>query len=340
MENLIRVAAFDGFITLVRELGADPVQIIEQVNITPQQLHNADDLISSTAFVAALQIAAVETRHPDFGLRLGQRQGINMLGPVGILARQCNTVKEAFTVSSRYIKLHNPGAVIELQTNSRQALLCYDDTTPGLPRNPQICDLGLVLAVDLLRFFMGKSWRAKAVFFVHNEPEDISIYQEIFKAPLFFDQEVYAVEFDASILEARVPQADPEVRDFFFRYVGQLDKKYNQDVCFVVTQLIRSLLGTRRCSEEEIASVLQINRRTLQRKLQAEGLSFRQLLAQIRGELAEQYLRESTISVTDLASILGYSELSAFTRFFKNRFGVSPTQYRATEIERHYLARQ
>lgn len=213
--NLIRVVAFDGFSELVHELGACPAHILEQVNITPQQLNNVDDVVSFTAFVTALQIAAVETGHSDFGLRLGQRQSISMLGPVGVLTYQCNTVKEAFEVISRYARLHNSGAIVELKTYGNKALLCYDDTTPGLPRSLQICDLVLALAMDLLRFFMGESWRAKAVFFVHSKPENLSVYQTLFKAPLFFEQEVYAVEFDASILEARGPQSDPKVRGFF-----------------------------------------------------------------------------------------------------------------------------
>lgn len=92
----------------------------------------------------------------------------------------------------------------------------------------------------------------------------------------------------------------------------------------VVTQLIRSMLGAGRCTEEAVANVLQINRRTLQRNLKAEGVSFRELLTQIRGDLAEQYLRESAISLTDLAGVRGYSELSAYTRFFKTPFWCPP----------------
>lgn len=333
MDNLIRAAAFLGFTDLARELGANPLEILQQVNITPQQLQNPDGLLSAKAFVNALQIASEKTGHTDFGLRLGRRQDINMLGPIGLLARQCNTVKEAFAVIGRYVNLHNPGAIVEVQTYNNRTLLCYDDTTPGLPRNPQICDLALALGMDLLRFFKGKVWKPKAVFFVHREPDDTSFYQSTFNAPLFFDQEIYGVEFDVGILDAEVKQPDPELKQFFSRYVVQLEDQYQRDTLSVVEQLIRSLLSTGRCTEASIADILQINRRTLQRKLKAEGTSFKQLLAQIRADLATQYLLESNIPFTVVASVLGYSELSAFTRFFKTHFGITPTQFKQTNIK-------
>ncbi len=336
MANLIRAAAFMGFIDLVHELGGNPFEILNQVNITPKQLQNPDELVSAAAFISSLKIASEKTMHPDFGLRLGQRQDINMLGPIGLLARQCGTVKEAFSVIGRYINLHNPGAIVELQPYDSRALLSYDDITPGLPRNPQLCDKALVLGLDILQFFMGKDWKPTAVFFVHKQPDDISFYQAIFNAPLFFNQEIYAVEFDRSILGTEAPQVDPALRCFFSRYVKELEDKHKhkQNICSAVEQLIRPLLSTGRCTEKYIADTLQISRRTLQRKLKAEGTSFQELMIQIRSGLATQYLHESRIPFTDVASALGYSELSAFTRFFKAQFNVSPTQYRQAKTMR------
>lgn len=101
VNNLVRAAAFLEFADLVRELGANPLEILKQVNIKPQQLQNPDDVVSATAFIGALQIAAERTGHYDFGLRLGQRQDVNMLGPVGMLARQCSTLKDATAVLER-----------------------------------------------------------------------------------------------------------------------------------------------------------------------------------------------------------------------------------------------
>lgn len=328
MTSLIRAAAFIGFNDLVTELGADPREILSAFNISPRQLDCPDDMLSESAFVGALQMASEVTGRPDFGLRLGIRQDVKMLGPLGLLARHCDSACEALNVIGRHIKLHNAGAVVELEMHGDTARLRYDDSAPGFTRNAQICDLALALGVDLLRYFLGEHWRPRAVFFAHKKHEDITYYRQTFDAPLYFDQDLYAIEFDAAAAHVRTTESDREMKQFFSQYVDQLESQYRRDIVSVVEQLIRSLLGTGQCCEERIADVLQMNRRTLQRKLKSADTSFNQILSKTRIEMAEQCLRESDMSLTDLAISLGYSELSAFTRFFKSKCGVSPSQYK------------
>lgn len=328
MSNLIRAAAFKGYPDLARELGADPVELLKKVNIKPEELTNPDQLVSATSFVSALQTAAEVTNHPDFGLRLGERQDIDMLGPTGILARQSNTIAEAFTVISRYVNLHNPGATVDIQTYNDKALLVYDDITPGFPRNPQICDLALAIGTNAIRLIAGNQWTPKGVFFIHKEPPDTSIYKRIFNAPLYFDQQLYALEFDQDTLQLSHAEADPELKRFFTRYVKQLEAEYASDTQSVVGQLIRSLLSSGLCTEEHIADIMQINRRTIQRRLKAENTSFKVLLADIRIKLAQQYLQETNLSLSDISTELGYSEPSAFMRFFKKQTGITPMKFR------------
>jgi len=79
---------------------------------------------------------------------------------------------------------------------------------------------------------------------------------------------------------------------------------------------------------ENVTSLLSTNERSLQRKLKASGTSFRQLVEKTRKSIAQQQLRYSDLSKTQLAYILGYSELSAFTRAFKRWFGVAPSKWK------------
>ncbi len=328
MTNLIRAAAFKGYTDLARELGADPADLLEKVNIRQEELNNPDQLVSATAFVSALQKAAEATDHADFGLRLGERQDIDMLGPTGILARQSQNIEEAFGVIARYVNLHNPGASVEIQTYNDKALLVYDDMTPGFPRNPQICDLALAIGTSAIRQFAGPNWNPKAVFFVHKQPPDTAIYKRIFNAPLYFDQQIYALEFDENTLKHSHAESDPELKRFFTRYIKQLEAEYSANTQSVVGQLIRSLLSSGRCTEQHIADIMQVNRRTIQRRLKAENTSFKELLANIRIKLAQQYLRETNLSLADISNELGYSEPSAFMRFFKQQTGLTPMNYR------------
>lgn len=328
MNNLIRAAAFQGFTELVTELGANPEQILEQVSLTSELLSNTEQLVSSAAFIRALNIAAKDTYCPDFGLRLGERQNLQVLGAVGILARQAKTVSEAFTIVSRYFNLHNTDASLGIQTYNNKTLLVYDNTTPGHSRDSQVCDLALAASNSALQHFGGHNWTAKGVFFVHKAPQDISPYQRIFKAPLYFDQPQYAIEFENATLDIKHLDQDPEINAFFSEYVAKLAATYASNHTEIVSQLIRSLLSTGYCTEERIASILQVNRRTIQRRLKNEGSSFKQLLADIRLEMAKHFLRDTNLAMSDISIELGYSETSAFMRFFKQRTGLTALSFR------------
>jgi AraC-like DNA-binding protein len=81
-----------------------------------------------------------------------------------------------------------------------------------------------------------------------------------------------------------------------------------------------------------VALTLGLNERTLQRKLKDEGTSFRDLQEQVRSSLAVNYMREPQFRLTDIAEMLGYSDLSVFSRSFKRWFGISPQKWRAKEF--------
>jgi len=329
MNPLIRAAALLHFIDLVTELRADPHQVLQEVGLSAEEISDPDALISASAFVNALQLASIKTNRDDFGLQLGIRQDINMLGPIGLLARQCGTAKEALNVISRYINLHNPGAAIELKSAPNKSLLCYDDITGGHPRNPQLCDLALAVGSQIIGLFVQKPWRPDAVFFIHKEPVNKKQYQQFFNAPLYFNQEIYAVKFDSSLLDIEIKNCDERLKEFFQKYVDELEKKHKENTTSVVEHLIRSLLSSGYCNEQHIANILQITPRTLQRRLKEHNTTFKSLLNNIRLKLAKQYLFESDIAFTEISHSLGYSELSAFTRFFKRETGLSPSNYKS-----------
>ena len=332
MGSFIRAGAFTGFVGLVNELGEDPIAILNSVGINKSQLENADNAIPSTASVMALRIAAEKTKCPEFGLRLGWRQNLSALGPIALLALQCDTLDEAIKTTQRFIHLHNACAIVNLQTLKNHTLLCYDDATPELPRDPQNCLLALALGIHFFRHFNGPAWAAESIHFVHSEPEDCRFYKQVFNAPLFFDQDTYAIECKTSNLHKKIQLADPEIKQKITHHLLNLERHQSENIRLITTKLIHSMLITGQCTEKNIADIIGINRRTLQRKLKTEGVSFNRLLAKIRIDLAKQYLHDSKISFTELSTVLGYSELSSFTRFFRTHFNMSPTQYMERSI--------
>jgi len=113
----------------------------------------------------------------------------------------------------------------------------------------------------------------------------------------------------------------------------QIDKMEHQlpnEIVGHTKQLIRILLPDGKCNIENITSLLSTSERSLQRKLKASGTSFRQIVEGVRKTTAKQHILHSDLSNSQLAYLLGYSELSVFTRAFKHWFGVSPSQWKKT----------
>jgi AraC-like DNA-binding protein len=93
--------------------------------------------------------------------------------------------------------------------------------------------------------------------------------------------------------------------------------------------LILGLLPSGRCTAELVARYLGIDRRTLHRRLELEGASFSALVSEVRMEAAQRHLSNPRQSVTDLAGMLGFSDISAFSRWFSSKFGCSPRRWRS-----------
>lgn len=330
MYNVIRSAAFSGFTELLDQLGVPAGAILEQAGLSPALLSERETSLPASKFILCLRLAATQTGRQDFGLMLSRQQDWTMLGAVGLMAEHSESVLDALDILIKFAKLHNSGSVIDLQRYHGKALLTYDDLTPIYPRDPQICDLALGYAMGVMSASNATAWIPENAYFMHREPADLEVFRDTFKCPLHFNQEVYALEFDDRALAAALPNSNHLRRIYLGYYVERLRKdmlrrEKNADT---VGYLVHTLLPSGQCSEASIASLLNINTRTLQRRLSAEDTSFNTILGNIRSDLARQYLLETQISLTNMAAYLGYSELSAFSRFFKQRFGCTASEYR------------
>jgi AraC-like DNA-binding protein len=100
----------------------------------------------------------------------------------------------------------------------------------------------------------------------------------------------------------------------------------------ILRRLLRTELLRGQCSVEDVAALCRIHRRTLSRRLRAEGTAFRQIADEVQFEIASRLLCNPRITFGQIAATLGYSELSAFTRAFRRWSGQTPTAWRAAHL--------
>ncbi|MCY1422466.1 HTH-type transcriptional regulator VirS [compost metagenome] len=197
----------------------------------------------------------------------------------------------------------------------------------------QDAELTMGMAVNLVRHVLGPGWAPRQVAFEHARPQGWQEHGEVFQADVSFDQRCNSVLIPKRDLVARaMPGSDPMLLMLIKDAIRQLGDSGNEvSLLDLARQAITAVLHLGEPALDEISQTLGLSEWALQRKLRDCGLSFTQLVDQIRRDLAMAHLKQQTLSVTQLASLLGYSETSAFSRAFKRWFGVSPKQWRSAE---------
>lgn len=161
---------------------------------------------------------------------------------------------------------------------------------------------------------------------MHAAPREQRQYQRFFQCPVGFDREFDGLVFPESDLSRPMATPDVELLGIVLAHLDTLreDQELAGDIVSQTGNYIRRKVGTNLCNLDSCAQLFDLHPRALQRDLAKHSCTFKQLLLDIRMELAEQYLRSSDISLSDLTELLGYQNLSAFSRAFKNKHGRSP----------------
>jgi AraC-like DNA-binding protein len=327
-EYLVRASALEGYDRLVTELGGDPAALRRAVGIAPGALPQ-DSWISYRAFINLLENSARSLDCPHFGLSLSRYQDIGILGTVGFVMREAPDVATALAELSHYFALHNQGAEVNLSVQEGIASLSFEPKLSGILGTAQQLDLILGIGLKILRLLCGPTWNPTAAYVTHHEPGDRSPFRKLFDCPIIFNAEMSMFTFPEDTLARKISNADSELHRVLEQHLSMIKQSFPDSYSDQIRYLIRQALVTGDCSIERVAGYLSITKRTLQRRLKSQGTSYKALLEEVRFNIASRYLLDSAASLTTLADMLGYSELSAFSNAFKARTGLSPRQWRA-----------
>jgi len=182
-----------------------------------------------------------------------------------------------------------------------------------------------------MRQLIGGDWRPRRVRFAHDRPRDASEHERIFGAPLSFRQGVHVgLVFDARDLERPVRSADRRLLPIIERHLDELLAKPLPRDAWLGE--VRSVIGSSICDGnpgiQTVARRLGLSVRTFQRRLGEQQIVFKTLVEEVRRDLALRYLADGRTRLTDVAFLVGYSELSAFGRAFHRWTGSTPLAMR------------
>jgi AraC-like DNA-binding protein len=182
---------------------------------------------------------------------------------------------------------------------------------------------------------LGTNWAAREVSFAHPAAGDTSVHRAVFGPKVHFGADADAIVCEARDLDARNPIADAAMAQHARQYVESLPPLQSPSIAHAVRRCIAVLLPRGHGSLEHVARALGTNPRALQRRLDADGESFSELLNATRRELALRHLDNDQYPLRQVGELLGFGFPSSFTRWFVSEFGRSPSEWRASRPRKH-----
>jgi AraC-like DNA-binding protein len=315
---------------LARCLGADPCAILAHAGLRATSLDDVENWLPGQQVLDVLEKTAQITRRDDFGVLLGELRSFASLGPVSLLLKHEVSLRAVITSMIQYRRLLNELLQLRLEEHGEEALLIWG-IVPGL-HSTQGVNLLATIAYRTLVDQTAINWRPHRVHFRHGPPRNIETFTRVFACPLEFNADFDGMSFASRFLSLANGFGDSDLADHARKLLNLMPAvRQHRTTIEKARAAIAVLLPKGEADSANVARCTGMTVRTLQRRLRAEGATFGSLLNDVRRELVERYLADSTHSITAVAELIGYSTLSSFTRWFVTEFKVPPRDWRRSQ---------
>jgi len=330
MSSLVRAACLTNYSEVARAGGLDPARMLLDAGLRSSVEREPDLMIPVERVGQLLQASAIMSGNESFGLCMAESRMLSNLGAVGMLIRDQKTLHDSLDVLMRYQVLLNGSLSLMIETHA-DVVVIREEVKPGKPQQPtrQRIELALGVMLRLMRQFLGADWQPRRVCFGHPAPRDVSVHHRLFGNCVEFDSDFNCIVCAKTDLDARNPSADPAMVRYAQQLLDASAKPQRPTMLEDVRRTTLLLLPSGHCTVERLAEHLGVACRTVQRGLAEQGQSFSSMVNEIRKELATRYVIESDRPLTEVAMLLGFSEPSAFSRWYHAQFGCSAKESRA-----------
>jgi AraC-like DNA-binding protein len=321
-----------GIINYLVQRQLEVPDFLAEFGLDTQSPEDANKRVPLTVYEAMLERAGELAGDDNAGLHVGECIRPGQYGALGLSVMSCKTAGEAFERHMRYENLVSDRAVSTYHFEGEQIRLSWD--THGLSVGRKVAEENVASWVTFLRWITGQSPELTAINFSHNQPSDLSEYERIFSCAIAFNQPMVELIFPAQHSELPLTQHDPVMREMMDAYAENLLQELSQGDGLLgdVRGLMVEAMATGTVSLDIVADQLAITPRTLQRRLNDRGETFKNILDEVRKGLALSYIAQPFIDLAELAYLLGFADQTAFQRAFKKWTGTSPGKYKKLKL--------
>lgn len=263
-----------------------------------------------------------------FGIRSASVYSSSQLGALGYAWQASLTLRKACARLERFIRVLNNKASIRVDDVDYCMVVTIQLDLPSESLAVRD-DSALATITRMCRLVSGDHFRLQAVNFKHATPRDIKPYFEYFACPLNFDQPDNQLLIPLSMADEVLVGANSELAllndQVVTRRLALMDRN---DIVARVQSALMEQLPRGNVSDDSVADALHMSVRTMHRKLAEVNQNFRNILVEMRRELAEHYILDNSLTLTEISLLLGFSEPSSFSRAFKSWTGSAPSEVR------------
>jgi AraC-like DNA-binding protein len=270
------------------------------------------------------------SRKPGLGLRLGARLHVGHHGVLGHALLCSENVRRALGILVRYTAIRGSFLGFRLRIQGRVATLSAFDAMPLGRLHETAVEEMLALLAQKEPWAAGPLLEPIEIGIDYPAPAHRAMYERVLECPLRFDADAVEWRFPAKLLDAPLELSNAEMARLCEQRCEMMLTRLGAAGGFVDRVRMELLSDPHRFPDlEAVARAVHVSPRTLRRRLKEEGSSFREVLNQVRKNLALDYLERSNLSMEEIAALLSYEDAANFSRAFRRWMGDTPGGYRA-----------
>lgn len=317
--------------------GVDKQTLLRIIDFDESFLEDPENRVPCGLIGEVMALVSEISGDPNFALFYGEHFQPANLNVVGYILANSPNVGAAYRHSLKYSPIIGNGLEMTLTEDDKYARVETELISPELIRYKRyIVEKNFSMQITAVRQLTGKKIFPEAVYFSFPAPADISEHQRIFGCDLIFNAAKDEIVFKKSLMDEPIGQANPKLHEMLTSYAEEIMERVSEkdSLSRQVSKLLLNLIPINQANLETVAEKLAIGVRTLQRELKREGVTFNELLGNVRKEVAIRHLAANEHSIAEISYMLGFSEPSVFHRSFKRWTGKTPRDYRMGALEK------
>ncbi|MBE9558171.1 MAG: AraC family transcriptional regulator [Proteobacteria bacterium] len=329
---IVLASAATGIVDYIERLHGDVDRIFGHSGIAPSMAGAPTLKLKLSSFCNLFEEGSRLTGNDNFGLWFGNQFQPRDLGLWGYAIISSPTLGSALENMVDFFAYHQASSLMRLVHDEDGLVrLEYQIQAPDIIERRQDAELSLGMFLNVFRECYGAGWAPEEVHFEHPNPVESREHENAFGAPVYFSQPANALLFRPEIMDRPMPGRDLNLMTMMQTCLEQLSALPEGETSLIsqVRTIIRTRLPNGYPPLDTVAHELRLSPAAIKRELSREGVVYKDLVEMTRRDLSMMYMKQRQLPFSEIAFLLGYSELSAFSRAVRRWTGESPRTVRA-----------